>query len=75
MAGGENVTVLRLPIVGKLSFPPLEHLAWYAGVGALTALELIEWPIALVLLVGKALADNQTHRTLRSFGEAMEDAG
>ncbi|MDQ6784038.1 MAG: hypothetical protein M3063_11470 [Actinomycetota bacterium] len=71
----ENVTKVRLPCVGTLSLPPLDHLAWYGGVAALTALELIEWPVALVLTVGKALADNRSHRTLRSLGDALEQAG
>jgi hypothetical protein len=67
-----NLTVFRLPVVGRVSLPPLEHLAWYGGVAALTAAELIEWPVALVLAVGRVLADNRSHRTLRSFGEALE---
>jgi hypothetical protein len=71
----ENVTRLSLPIVGELSLPPLDHVAWYAGVGILTAVEMLEWPVAVVLTVGKILADSRTHRTLRSFGDALEDAG
>ncbi|MDQ6838063.1 MAG: hypothetical protein M3137_06945 [Actinomycetota bacterium] len=71
----ENVTALHLPVVGDVSLPPADHLVWYAGVAALTAMELIEWPVALMLTVGKALADNRSHRTLRSLGEALEDAG
>jgi len=75
VVGETDGTVVTLSKIGKVTVPPLDHLAWYAGVGALTALELVEWPIAVILVVGKALADNQTHRTLRSLGKAMEDAG
>ncbi|MDQ2728696.1 MAG: hypothetical protein M3Y91_12740 [Actinomycetota bacterium] len=71
----ENLTALHLPWVGDVSLPPADHLAWYAGVAALTAVELLDWPVALVLAVGKALADNRSHRTLRSLGEALEEAG
>jgi hypothetical protein len=71
----ENLTALHLPGVGDVSLPPLDHLAWYAGVATLTALELIEWPVALVLAAGKVLADNRSHRTLRSLGDALEQAG
>jgi hypothetical protein len=71
----ENQTALHLPGVGDVSLPPLDHLAWYAGVATLTALELIEWPVALVLAAGKMLADNRSHRTLRSLGDALEEAG
>ena len=71
----ENQTVLHLPGLGDVSLPPIDHLAWYAGVATLTAIELIDWPVAVVLAVGKALADNRSHRTLRSLGEALEEAG
>ena len=70
-----NVTTVALPVLGPLQLPPLDHLVWYAGVGVLTAVELLEWPVALVLTVGKLLADNRNHRTLRSLGEALEEAG
>ncbi|WP_211177627.1 hypothetical protein [Pseudonocardia acidicola] len=39
-------------------------LAYYAGLGALTAFELIEWPVALAIGAGTALA-----RSGRSSGE------
>ena len=71
----QNVSRLHVPLVGRVTLPPLTHLAWYGGVATLTALEMIEWPVALVLTVGKALADNRTHRTVRAFGEALEQAG
>ncbi len=70
-----NVTKLSLPLVGRVTLPPVDHMVWYLGVGVLTGAELIEWPVALALAVGKALADNRTHRTVQSFGEALEDAG
>ena len=71
----QNVTKVGLPGLGQVSLPPVDHLVWYAGVGVLTAIELLEWPVALVLTVGKLLADNRSHRTLRSLGEALEEAG
>jgi hypothetical protein len=74
-AVGRNHTTVRMPMVGEVVLPPVDHLVWYASVAVLTAVELIEWPVALVLAVGKVLADNRSHRTLRSFGEALEEAG
>ena len=71
----QNITTLRLPLLGRVSLPPVDHLVWYGSVAALTAVELIEWPIALVLAVGKILADDRTHRTVRAFGEALEEVG
>jgi len=69
-----DVSSVSLPFFGTVVLPPVDHLAWYAGVGILTAVELIEWPVALALTVGKALADSRSHRTLRVLGEALEDA-
>jgi len=64
-----------LPVVGDVNLPPLHHLVWYGGVAALVALECVEWPIAVVLATGKALADNRHSAVLREFGEALEEAG
>lgn len=66
---------VRLPVVGDVTVPPVPHLAWYAGVGLLAALEIVDWPVALLLAAGKALADNRSNATVRQFGEALDDAG
>lgn len=70
-----NRITLRLPAIGTVTLPPAHHLGWYAGVAALAAVECIEWPIALILAAGKALADNQHSKVLVQFGEALEEAG
>lgn len=64
-----------MPVVGEVTLPPASHLGWYAGVGVLVALEILEWPVAVVLAAGQALADNQHNRVLEDFGEALEEAG
>lgn len=66
---------LRAVGLGQVSLPPLDHIAFYAGVGILAAVELVEWPVAVVLTVGKVLADNRTNKTVRAFGRALESAG
>jgi hypothetical protein len=66
---------LDLPLIGRVNLPPLYHLGWYAGVATLAAIEIIEWPIAAVLAVGKMLADNHHSRLLVEFGEALEEGG
>jgi hypothetical protein len=66
---------LRLPILGEVTLPPPEHSAWYVAMGALTVLELVDWPIAALVTAGKALADNRHNQTLQNVGEALEDAG
>lgn len=55
-----------------LSLPPLEKLAYYAGLGGAAAFGIIEWPIALVAGVGHLLSDNRRHRTLAALGEALD---
>jgi hypothetical protein len=64
---------VRLPALGAVCLPPAEHLFWYAGVAALAAFEVIEWPVALVVSVGKALADNRHSQALRELGDALEE--
>jgi hypothetical protein len=66
---------LSLPVLGDVQLPPAQHIAWYGGVALLVALECVEWPIALILATGKALADNHHSKMLREFGEALEEAG
>jgi hypothetical protein len=54
--------------------PPLESLAFYAGLAALVGVGLVEMPVALVLGVGHALIDI-THRPgIHALGEALQEA-
>jgi hypothetical protein len=63
-----------LPIVGRVRIPRPEQLAFYAAVGALAAVEIIEWPVALVLATGHALLQNEHSRVAQEIGEALEEA-
>lgn len=65
---------LELPVVGQVSIPRPEQLAFYGALGALAAVEIIEWPVALVLAVGHALMQNEHSRVAQEIGQAMEDA-
>jgi hypothetical protein len=65
---------MDLPVVGKVRLPRPEQLAFYGALAALAAAEIIEWPIALVLGAGHALAQNQHSRMAQELGEALEDA-
>jgi len=38
-----------LPLVGKVEIPRPEALAYYGGLAALAAFELIDWPVAVVI--------------------------
>ena len=46
---------VRLPIVGKVSVPPPDQLAFYGVLGLLAAVEVIDWPVALAIGVGQAV--------------------
>ncbi|MFG2131770.1 hypothetical protein ACGFNV_28670 [Streptomyces sp. NPDC048751] len=58
----------------RVELPPPDHLAFLAGLGVLAALEVVEWPVALLLAVGHQLAHNHHSRVLREFGDALEEA-
>ncbi|WP_176561831.1 hypothetical protein [Mycolicibacterium palauense] len=52
---------VNLPLVGKVSVPPPNHLAFYGALAVLGVTELIPWPVAVGLGVGHALASrNET---------------
>jgi predicted membrane protein len=58
----------------SLTLPPLEHLAFYAGVGAMAVFGIMEWPVVAVLVVGHTLVNTQNNKVLQSLGEALEEA-
>jgi hypothetical protein len=69
--GGHRI---RLTADGtRLETPPVEHLAFYTGVGLLAAAEIIEWPVALVITTGHLLAGLTKRPALASLGEAMDE--
>ena len=65
---------VNLPVLGRVRVPRPEQLAFYGALGALAAVEIIEWPVALVLGVGHALMQNEHNRVAQEVGEALEDA-
>ena len=69
----EGVSV-DLPLIGKMRIPPRDHLMYYGGLAVLAAFSLVEWPIALVLGVGHALAENHHSRVAQELGDALDEA-
>lgn len=65
---------IELPLIGRLHLPPMDHLAFYAGLGLLAVVEVVDWPVAILLAFGKALTDSRTSDTVREFGDALEHA-
>jgi len=65
---------VNLPVVGRVRIPRPEQLAYYGALAALAAVEIIDWPIALAIGAGHALASNHHNRVAQELGEALEDA-
>jgi hypothetical protein len=57
-----------------LTLPTPEHLAFYAGVGAMAVFGIMEWPVVAALVVGHTLVNAQHNKVLQSLGEALEEA-
>jgi hypothetical protein len=70
---GETFHV-NVPVLGQMEIPRPEQLAYFGGLAALAALELIDWPVAVVIAAGHLLASNHHNKLLEELGEAMEDA-
>lgn len=64
---------ITLPLLGTVRLPPPQQLAYYGAVGALLALEVIDWPLALLVTAGHALTTQQHNQSLQEFGEALDD--
>jgi hypothetical protein len=65
---------VTLPVVGQVRIPRPEQLAYYGALAGLAALELIDWPIALAIGAGHALAANHHSKVAQELGEALETA-
>lgn len=66
---------ITLPLVHTtVHLPPPEHAAYYAGVAVLVALEVIEWPVALVVAAGHALASRSHNQVVEGVAEAAQDS-
>jgi hypothetical protein len=51
------------------------HVAWYVGVTVMALLEVIEWPLAIVIAVGHEIAHRSRNKALRELAEGIEAAG
>lgn len=69
----ESIDV-NIPVIGHVRVPRAERLAFYGGLAALTTIQLLDWPVALLLGAGQALAESQQSRRVRRFGDALEGA-
>jgi hypothetical protein len=65
---------VRIPCAGEVILPPPQRLAFFGGLAALAAIGLIEWPVAVIVVAGHALADQHWSRIASGIGEALEEA-
>jgi hypothetical protein len=63
---------VTLPMVHLRVSP--EHLAYFAALGVLTALEVIEWPLTAVMIGGQILASHAHRRIVREFAAGVDEA-
>jgi hypothetical protein len=78
MRAAERVTGrgsrVELPVVGAVSLPPSDQLAFLGGVAALVAFGVVDWPVGVLLGVGHLLAADRSNRMFAEFGAALEEA-
>ncbi|MFK3982620.1 hypothetical protein ACI2K4_19865 [Micromonospora sp. NPDC050397] len=65
---------VRVPGVGMIAVPPPDKIAYYAGLGLLAALQIIEWPLAVVITAGHLIADQHFSGLAKGLGEALQQA-
>lgn len=71
---GARGFAVTLPVVGRVKVPHPEQLAYYGALGVLAAVEIIDWPVALLLGAGHVLMQNEHNRVVQEVGEALQDA-
>ena len=62
----EGPPAVNIPGAGvRIPLPSGQDMAYYGGLGAMTALQMIEWPVTLALGAGYALATHEHHQNGR----------
>ncbi|CAN3131581.1 hypothetical protein ACNUDN_27110 [Mycobacterium sp. smrl_JER01] len=64
---------VQLPVVGRVRLPRPEQLAFYGALGVLAAVEIIEWPVALVLATGHLLVHEEQNRIAQKIVAEVGD--
>ena len=63
---------ITLPLIHVGVSP--EHVAYFAALGVLTALEVIEWPLTAVMIGGQLLATHAHRRIVRELASGVDEA-
>lgn len=72
-AVSRDAVQVALPVLGDLRLPAPDELVFLGGVGLLALIGVLDWPVALLLGLGHGLAAGRRNKTLRAFGEALEE--
>jgi len=51
---------------------PHPRVGWYAGLAVMAAFEIIEWPLAIMMMLGHEMAHRVHNQALRDFAEGIE---
>ncbi len=68
--GGPSVSLPGSDI--KVNLPGRGGLVWYAGIGAMAALEVIEWPIAVVISATHFIENHSHSRDVQELADGIE---
>jgi hypothetical protein len=63
---------VTVPLINFTIEVPRELIPFYVGLGAVVALELVDWPIALLIAAGHTLGSRSHNQVLRELGEGLE---
>jgi hypothetical protein len=65
---------VRVPLLGiHVTKPDRGSIGWYLGLGMMTAIDVIEWPVAILLGVSHALATNTRNPDVREAAKGAQD--
>lgn len=64
-----NIAVRHARATKRVQHP---RFAWYAGLAFMAAIEIIEWPLAVVMMVGHEISHRAHNRALRELAEGVE---
>jgi hypothetical protein len=65
--------IITIHVAGRrIDMLPPEQIGFLVGLGLLAAVEIIEWPVAVVLAVGHTLAYRSQRAGLRTLGAVLE---
>jgi len=67
-----NSLYLRIPVLGELTLPAPEQVAFIGGVAVLAVIGVLEWPVAALLGIGHGVATHAHRKMVRALGEALE---